>query len=77
MIHPCNACDNGKCGSCVSESLVSRGYIRNAHDHCGCAENGHKNKEVVTNRPKVKGMFSPQKEDNIPPPVEREVIDEE
>ena len=72
---PCNSCDNGKCGSCVAESLVKRGFIRRSADHCGCSEKGHKNKETEIDRPNVKGMFSKQKEDTEP--VEREIVVEE
>lgn len=71
---PCNACDNGKCGSCVAESLQKRGYIRRARDHCGCSEKGHKNDNVEIDRPNVKGIFSKQKEDTQS--VEKEIIDE-
>ena len=73
---PCNSCDNGKCGSCVADSLVTRGYIRNASDHCGCAERGHKNKEVEVDRPGVKSMFSKVK-DNDPHIPEQELVVEE
>ncbi len=72
---PCNACDNDKCGSCVADSLQNRGYIRDANDHCGCTENGHKNNKTVTNRPKVKTMFTKTKEKDEY--VTREVITEE
>ncbi len=71
---PCNSCDNGKCGSCVAESLQKKGYIRRAADHCGCSAKGHKNKNVEIDRPNVKGIFSKQKEDT--PLVEREIVDE-
>jgi len=72
---PCNSCDNGKCGSCVAESLEKRGYIRRAGDHCGCSEGGHKNKNIEIDRPNVKGMFSKQKEETEP--VEKEIVIEE
>ena len=72
---PYNACDNGKCGSCVAESLEKKGYIRRAGDHCGCSEKGHKNENVVINRPNVKGMFSKQKEETES--VEKEIVIEE
>lgn len=71
---PCNSCDNGKCGSCVAESLERKGYIRRAGDHCGCSENGHKNENLEIDRPNVMGMFSKQKEETEP--VEMEIIDE-
>ena len=71
---PCNSCDNGKCGSCVAVSLETRGYIRNAGDHCGCAAKGHKNDEVSI-RPKVKSMFSKVK-DVDPHVPETEVVEE-
>lgn len=71
---PCNACDNGKCGSCVAQALQTKGYIRNAADHCGCAENGHSNDEVLDERPKVKSMLSKnQKEEE---PKEKEIVEE-
>ena len=72
---PCNPCENGKCGSCVAEKLQKEGHIRNAKNHCGCSEKGHKNKDVVPDRPNVKGMFSKQKEETEP--VEREIVIEE
>ena len=71
----CNPCEYGKCGSCVAENLATRGTIRNAGDHCGCAERGHKNEDTVTNRPKVKSMFTPVK-DNDPHIPEQEVVDD-
>lgn len=71
---PCNSCDNGKCGSCVAESLQTRGYIRRAADHCGCSERGHKNDEVVPDRPKVKSLLSKSIAEPIPKdPIESEV----
>ena len=71
---PCNPCDNGKCGSCVAERLVQMNFIRDASNHCGCAEKGHKNEEVL-NRPKVKSMFSKVK-DVDPHVPEPEVVDD-
>ena len=68
---PCNACDINKCGSCVADKLVRQGHIRRAGVHCGCAENGHKNDQKVTDRPNVKGMFSKQKEETES--VEKEI----
>jgi len=62
-MNPCNPCDQGKCGSCVAESLLVRKFIRNVGDHCGCAETGHKNDEKTTNRPNVKSIFSKKKDD--------------
>lgn len=72
----CNPCENEKCGSCVAEKLVQSGFIKDAGFHCGCAERGHKNEETVTERPKVKSMFSKVK-DVDPHVPEQEVIEEE
>jgi hypothetical protein len=71
---PCNACDQGKCGSCVGDRLESQGHIRDAKIHCGCAANGHKNDLKDTAR--VKSMFSKtKKEEEVH--VERRIITEE
>lgn len=70
---PCNSCDNGKCGSCVAERLVTQGHIRDAKVHCGCAEKGHKNKLETTAT--VKSMFSPVKDDD-PHIPEQEIVEE-
>lgn len=72
----CNPCENQKCGSCVAEGLAVKGIIRDAGFHCGCAERGHKNEEVVLERPGVKSMFSPVK-DNDPHIPEQEIVEEE
>lgn len=71
---PCNSCDNGGCGSCVADRLERDGWIKNAGDHCGCAEKGHKENIVKLNRPKVKSMFSKTKEETEP--VEKEIVNE-
>lgn len=71
---PCNACDNGGCGSCIAEKLERDGHIRSAKTHCGCAETGHNNITEL-NRPKVKSMFSKVKDDE-PHVPEQEVIEE-
>jgi len=43
---PCNPCTNGTCGNCVGVKLESSGFIRDAKDHCSCANNGHSNQKV-------------------------------
>lgn len=72
---PCNPCDNEKCGSCVADRLVRDGHIRDAKTHCGCAERGHTNENIETNRPKVKSMFSPVKDED-PHIPEQESVEE-
>ena len=59
-MNPCNSCEAGNCGSCIADRLERDGYLRNAKDHCGCAEFGHKN-TITSNRPKVKSMLGMQK----------------
>jgi len=71
---PCNSCDNGKCGSCVAEALEVRSYIRDAKFHCGCAEKGHKNDNVETDRPGVKSLLSKNKKEEEP--KDRDIVEE-
>jgi len=73
---PCNPCENEKCGSCVAEKLETQGHIRNAKDHCGCAERGHKN-TVTSKLPKVKSMFSKQKQERDIPVDKKISVEEE
>lgn len=73
----CNPCENEKCGSCVADKLVGMGFIKDAGDHCGCAERGHKNEEKVIDRPKVKSMFTKTKKEEDEPVAENRIITEE
>ncbi len=75
-MNSCNPCENGSCGSCVGERLQMLGHIRSAKFHCGCAETGHKN-TVTSKLPKVKSMFSKQKEERDIPVDGKILVEEE
>ena len=72
---PCNPCENGKCGSCVADRLVTQGHIRDAKVHCGCAEKGHKNNSQTAAT--VKSMLGRQKEERDVPVDKKISVEEE
>ncbi len=57
---PCNPCSNGFCGNCVGDKLQKMGFVRNASDHCSCADKGHTN--VITKDLPNKTVFSKKKD---------------
>lgn len=53
----CNQCQQGQCGRCPAEILVGKGFIRNAGDHCACANEGHHKPQSKKEPPKIKSML--------------------
>ncbi len=72
---PCNQCITQHHTSCTADKLEKEGYIRNAGDHCSCSRKGHPGPENSHHTPKLKAMFSKQKEEFEH--IEKEIILEE
>lgn len=59
----CNQCDQNNHHGCPAENLASRGFLRDAGDHCLCAYNGHESEQTTKEIPKIKSMLGRQKEE--------------
>lgn len=72
----CNQCEQNNHTGCPASNLESRGFVRNAGDHCKCAAQGHKTPQTDKEIPKIKSMLGRQKEERDIP-VERKIEVEE
>lgn len=73
----CNQCEQNNHHGCPAENLASRGFVRDARDHCLCAYNGHESEQTTKKIPKIKSMLGRQKQERDVPVGRKVESDEE
>lgn len=73
----CNQCQQNNHNGCPADNLASRGFVRDAGDHCACANEGHESEQTTKEIPKIKSMLGRQKEERDVPVDKKISVEEE